>query len=108
MDKRRVTSGYVFTLAGGAISWMSKLHNIFSLSTTKAEYVAASHACKEEVWLKGLFGEFGMMQDKVKLLCDSQSAIHLTKNPTYHTKTVQPYGRCGGSTSIFAVQPYGR
>jgi hypothetical protein len=87
LDKRRSTSGYVFTLAGGAISWMSKLQNIVALSTTEAEYVAASHACKEAVWLKGLFGEFGRMQDKVKLLCDSQSAIHLAKNPAYHSKT---------------------
>jgi len=36
LDKRRSTSGYVFTLAGGAISWMSKLQNIVSLSTTEA------------------------------------------------------------------------
>jgi hypothetical protein len=35
LDKRRLTSGYVFTLAGGAISWMSKLHNIVALSTTE-------------------------------------------------------------------------
>jgi hypothetical protein len=34
LGKRRSTSGYVFTLAGGAISWMSKLHNIVALSTT--------------------------------------------------------------------------
>jgi hypothetical protein len=53
LDKRRSTSGYVFTLAGGAISWISKLQNIVALSTTEAEYVAASHACKEAVWLKG-------------------------------------------------------
>jgi hypothetical protein len=86
-DKIRSASGYVFTLPGRAISWMSKLQNIVSLSTIEAEYVAASRACKETVWLKGLFGEFGRMQDKVKLLCDSQSAIHLAKNPTYHSKT---------------------
>jgi hypothetical protein len=36
LDKRRSTSGYVFTLAGGPISWMSKLQNIVSLSTTEA------------------------------------------------------------------------
>jgi hypothetical protein len=53
LDKRRSTSGYVFTLAGGAISWMSKLQNIVSLSTTEAEYVVVSHACKEAIWLKG-------------------------------------------------------
>jgi hypothetical protein len=61
LDKRRSTSGYVFTLVGGAISWMSKIQNIVSLSTTEAKYVVASHACKEIVWLKGLFGEFGRM-----------------------------------------------
>jgi hypothetical protein len=86
LDKRRSTSGYVFTLAGGAISWMSNLHNIVALSTTEAEYVATSHACKEAVWLKGLFGEFGRTPDKVNLPCDSQSAIHLAKNPSYHSK----------------------
>jgi len=87
LDKRRSTSGYVFTLAGGAISWMSKLQNIVALSTTEAEYIAASHACKEAVWLKGLLGEFGRLQDNIKLLCDSQSAIHLAKNPAYHSKS---------------------
>ena len=38
LDRRRSTSRYVFTLAGGDISWMSKLQNIIALSTTKAEY----------------------------------------------------------------------
>eukprot|EP00253_Pinus_taeda_P026819 PITA_26819 len=87
LDKRRSTSGYVFTLAGGAISWMSKLQNIVALSTTEKEYVAASHACKEVIWLKGLFGEFGRLQDNIKLFCDSQSAIHLAKNPAYHNES---------------------
>eukprot|EP00253_Pinus_taeda_P036138 PITA_36138 len=89
LDKRRSTSGYVFTLAGGAISWMSKLQNIVALSTTEVEYIATSHACKEEIWLKGLFGEFGRLQDNIKLFCDSQSAIHLAKNPAYHSKLKQ-------------------
>eukprot|EP00253_Pinus_taeda_P028835 PITA_28835 len=87
LDKRRSTSGYVFTLASGAISWMSKLQNLVALSTTEAEYIAASHACKEAIWLKGLFGEFGRLQDNIKLFCDSQSAIHLAKNPVYHSKS---------------------
>ena len=87
LDKRRSASGYVFTLVGGAISWISKLQNIVSLSTTEVEYIATSHACKEEVWLKGLFGEFGRLQENIKLFCDSKSAIHLAKNPSYHSKS---------------------
>jgi hypothetical protein len=87
LNKRILTSECLFTLVGGDISWMSNLQNIISLSATEAEYVAASHACKEAIWLKGLFGEFGRMQDKVRLLCDSQSTIHSAKNPAYHSKT---------------------
>jgi hypothetical protein len=55
---------------------MSKLQNIVTLFTNEAEYMASSHACKKAIWLQGLLGEFGRMQDKVKVFCDSQSAIH--------------------------------
>jgi hypothetical protein len=48
---RRYTSEYVFNLFGGAISWMIKKQVVVSLSTTKAEYMAATHASKEVVWL---------------------------------------------------------
>lgn len=87
LDKRRYTSGYVFTLAGGPISWMLKLQSIVALSTIEAEYVSASHDCKEAVWLKGLLGELGQFQKSVKFFCDSQSAIYLAKNPAYHSKS---------------------
>jgi hypothetical protein len=52
LDHRRSTSGYVFNLFGGEISWMSKQQAIVELSTTKDEYMAATHASKELVWLK--------------------------------------------------------
>ena len=44
LDKRRSTSGYVFTLAGGPICWMSKLQKTTVVSTTEAEYIVAYHA----------------------------------------------------------------
>jgi hypothetical protein len=49
--------------------------------------MAASHACKEAIWLKGLLSEFRRMQDKVKVFCDSQSVIHLESNLSYRSKT---------------------
>ena len=61
LEKRRSTSSYVFTLAGGAISWMSKLQETIALSTTKAKYIASSHACKEEIWLRGMLREIGRL-----------------------------------------------
>jgi hypothetical protein len=68
---------------------MSKLQNVVTLSAIEEKYMAASHACKEDIWLQGLLGEFGMMQDKVKVFCDSQSAIHLARNPSYQSKMKQ-------------------
>ncbi|MCO5551322.1 hypothetical protein L7F22_004823 [Adiantum nelumboides] len=52
LDKRRSTSGYVFTLAGGAISWRFQLQDCITQFTTEAEYIAANEACKEAVWLE--------------------------------------------------------
>eukprot|EP00253_Pinus_taeda_P034279 PITA_34279 len=49
LDQRRYTSGYVFNLFGGAISWMSKKQYVVALSTIEAEYMAATHASKEAV-----------------------------------------------------------
>jgi len=45
------------------------------------------HSCKEAIWLTGLLGEFGRMQDKVKVFYDSQIAIYLDIHPTSHSKT---------------------
>eukprot|EP00253_Pinus_taeda_P007769 PITA_07769 len=55
LDQRRSTSGYVFNLFGGAVSWMSNKQSIVALSTTEAEYMAATHASKEVVWLQRMF-----------------------------------------------------
>ena len=49
VDRRRSTSAYVFTLFGGAISWMSKRQAVVALSTTEAEYMVATHAYKEAI-----------------------------------------------------------
>lgn len=49
--------------------------------------MAISHACKEVIWLKGLFNGFGKVQDKVIIVCDSQSTINLTKTLAYHKGT---------------------
>ena len=62
LDQRRSTSEYVFSLFGGAISWMSKKQVVVALSTTEVEYMAATHASKEVVWLQRLCLEIGFKQ----------------------------------------------
>ena len=57
LDKRRSLTCYVFTIGGCAVSWRATLQSIVALSTTEAEYMAVAEACKESVWLKGLFAE---------------------------------------------------
>jgi hypothetical protein len=77
----------VFNLFGGAISWMSKRQAVVALSTTESEYMAATHASKEAIWLQRLCSGIGLVQEAVRIECDSQSAIFLAKNLAYHSKT---------------------
>ena len=68
---------------------MSKKQYVVVLSTTEAEYMAATHASKEVVWLQRLCSSMGLVQGAIRIDCDSQSAIFLAKNPAYHSKTKQ-------------------
>eukprot|EP00253_Pinus_taeda_P019115 PITA_19115 len=87
MDTTKSTTGYLYTFAGATVSWVSRLQRILTLSTTKAYYIAATEACKDMLWMQRFLGEIGIKKDKYVLYCDSQSAIHLAKNPTFHSKT---------------------
>lgn len=87
LDKRRSLTGYVFTLSGSVISWKATLQSVVSLSTTEAEYMAITEAVKEAIWLQGLVSDLGLDQKKTLVFCDSQSAIHLTKNQMFHERT---------------------
>ncbi|KAH9707327.1 Integrase catalytic domain-containing protein [Citrus sinensis] len=86
-DKRKSTTSYVFTLAGAAVSWVSKLQTVVALSTTEAEYMAATQACKEAIWIQKLLEELKHGQEKISVFCDSQSALHIARNPAFHSRT---------------------
>ena len=53
----RATSGYAFLVDSGAVSWSMKQQEIVLLSTTESEYIAATHAAKEALWLHSLIGQ---------------------------------------------------
>jgi hypothetical protein len=86
-DRRRSTTRYVFTIGGTTISWISKLQKFVSLSTTEAEYVAATEASKEMIWSQRFMEELGKKEENNRLYYDSESAIHLAKKSTFHLKT---------------------
>jgi len=87
-EDRHAISGYAFLIDGGAVSWSSKRQEIVSLSTTKSEYVAATHGGKEALWLRSLILEvFGDITSPTTLFSDNQAAIALTRDHQYHPRT---------------------
>ena len=94
LDTRRSTTGYVFLLSNGAISWKSKRQPTVALSSTEAEYMAITDASKEGIWLQRLFHEVSphittpaKTPAPQRLLVDNNSAIELAKNPKHHDRT---------------------
>ncbi|KAH9648891.1 hypothetical protein KPL70_025781 [Citrus sinensis] len=60
LNRRRSLTGYLFMLNGCLINWKANLQHIVALSTTEAEFTAATEAAKEAIWLKGLITELGL------------------------------------------------
>lgn len=88
LDSRRSTSGYIFKLGSGIISWCSERQKCVSLSTTESEYVAASTAIKELIWLRKFLHEILQSNSNdIVFYMDNQSAIRLVKNPEFHKRT---------------------
>ncbi|KAK9064178.1 hypothetical protein SSX86_015558 [Deinandra increscens subsp. villosa] len=88
ISTRRSTTGYVFILGSGAVSWCSKRQPTVSLSTTEAEYRAAAMAAQECVWLTQLLKELNQeVKAKVTMFGDNLSSILLAENPTFHART---------------------
>lgn len=88
-DTSRSTTGWLFTLSGAPISWRSKRQDTIAHSTCEAEYIAASDAAKEAVWLRNFINELGtaVQVGHVPLYIDNQSAIRMTKNPEFHERS---------------------
>lgn len=90
VDTRKSTSGYVFKISNGPVTWSSQKQSTVSTSTTESEYIAASTAVKETLWLKQLLqdvGESEICKEGVTLFIDNQSAVKLIKNPVFHKRT---------------------
>ena len=87
LDDRCSTTGNVFLLAGGAISWLSKKQAVVALSTAEAEYVSLSMATQEVLWLLKLFADLQVPTEQIVIMEDNQGAIALARNPVAHSRT---------------------
>jgi len=88
LDTRRSTTGYLFQLSGGAVSWQSKRQRTTAQSTVEAEYMAAASATKEAVWLSALLTGIGCAPSgPIVLRVDNEGAIKLAENPRHHDLT---------------------
>ncbi|KAI3474406.1 hypothetical protein Pfo_029267 [Paulownia fortunei] len=87
-DDRKNTSGYVFMMGSGAVSWSSKKQSIVTLSTTEAEFIAAAACACQAIWLRKILKEVNFKQEAPTLIyCDNSSTIKLSKNPVLHGRS---------------------
>ena len=90
MDDRHSTTGNLFLMAGGPVSWLSKKQPVVALSTTEAEYVALSMATQEAVWLRRFLS--GLAPAEVAkptvIMEDNQGTIAIARNPVTYRYTL--------------------
>ncbi|KAK1651200.1 hypothetical protein QYE76_069005 [Lolium multiflorum] len=88
-DDSKSQSGYVFILNGDAVSWASSKQCTVAKSSTESEYIAASEASSEAVWMKRFIVELGVVPsalDPLVIYCDNMGAIANAQEPRSHKR----------------------
>lgn len=88
LDQRKSTTGYIFTMQKGPISWCSRRQPTVAISTTEAEFMSMTSSIQELIWLKRLLKELApKASERIVLYCDNNSAIQFAKNNSYSNRT---------------------
>ena len=88
VSTRKSTTGYLFQIGNGTVSWKTRRQSIAALSSTEAEYVSLSCEAQEPIWMRNLLESIGFQQlDPTMISADNQGAIALAGNPGNHPKT---------------------
>ena len=83
-DDSRSQSGYVFVMNGGAVDWKSSKQSVVTLSSSESEYIAASEAGQEAMWIKKFISDLGVVPSidgPLPIYCDNSAAITLAREP---------------------------
>ena len=92
---RKSTIGYCFNIRSRMTSWCSRKQKFVALTSAEAEYIAASTASCEAIWLgKLLVNLFRERMEVTSILCDNQSCIKLSENPVFHDRSKHIEIRC--------------
>jgi hypothetical protein len=82
------TFGYCFSLVSVMIFWFSRKQGSIAHSTVEAEYLAASAASRESVWLRKLLLElFSVELERTVIHCDNHSYIKISENLVFHERS---------------------
>ena len=88
IDGRKSTGGMAYNLNGNLITWQSQKQRTVALSACETEFMAATAAACQALWLRSLLSEVtGAEQKSVTLYVDNKSAIALMKNPVFHGRS---------------------
>ena len=88
VDGSRSQSGYIVMLGGNTVSCKSVLQRIVALSSMEAEFIAATEATKEILWIRRLLADMGYRQkDATTLWEDNRACICLSENPYSHARS---------------------
>ncbi|GJV41478.1 retrovirus-related pol polyprotein from transposon TNT 1-94 [Tanacetum coccineum] len=85
--KRKSTSGACQFLEGKLVCWSAKKQQSIAMSSTEAEYVAATGCCTNILWMKSQLTDYDIIYEKVPIICDNTSAIAISNNPVLHSRT---------------------
>ncbi|GJS27153.1 hypothetical protein Tco_0487773 [Tanacetum coccineum] len=83
-DDTKSQTGYVFIVNGGAVDWKSKKQTTIAMHATQSEYMAASEAAMEAVWIRKFVGDLGVMPSinkPINMYCDNSAAIIFANEP---------------------------
>ena len=89
-DYSKSQTRYIFILNGGAVSWCNSKQSVMAGSTCEAEYIAASEAANEGVWMKEFISDLGVIPSAsgpMIIFCDNTGAIALGKESRFHKRT---------------------